>query len=133
MLATSMQRKKRILLIDDNAEATDFLKIFLLSQGFLVDTAYNGRDGITLARRCEPDMVLCDLTMPDMNGCQVAEALRADARLRKAHLVALTCWDDLSTRKAAEAAGFDTHIVKPANYRSLHTLLDAHFPARSLG
>jgi CheY-like chemotaxis protein len=117
----------RILIVDDNADAADLLKIVLLSLGFAVEVAYDGTAGLALANAFEPELVLCDLTMPGMHGYAVAETLRAHPRLRGLHLVALTGWNDRLTRQAAQAAGFDTHIVKPASYRSLHALLEQRF------
>ena len=86
--------------------------------------AYNGPSGIDKARELRPEVVLCDIGLPGMDGYEVAQALRADPALAASFLVALTGYalpDDL--RRAADA-GFVRHLAKPPSLETLERLLD---------
>lgn len=88
-----------------------------------VRTAYNGPDALDLTRARPPDVVLLDMGMPGMNGLEVARRLRQDLGLKKALLVALTGYGGKEARRRSQDAGFNVHLVKPADVRSLERLL----------
>jgi CheY-like chemotaxis protein len=112
----------RVLVIDDNVETANGVREILALEGYQAEAAYGGEHGLARARTFLPDIVLCDITMPEINGLEVARMLRADPALGHAKLVAFTGRNDHSDVVAALAAGFDTHIAKPV---LVDELLDA--------
>jgi CheY-like chemotaxis protein len=119
----------RILLIDDNQDAIELLQMLLLSHGFDVETATSGARGLELAAAFMPDVIMCDLGMPGMNGFDVAKALRATARLSDVYLLAVTGWSDADTRRRVIEAGFDRHLAKPVGFDALQEALHDYFEA----
>ena len=112
-----------VLVIDDNQDAADMVSEALALDGHDVARAYGGPEGLALALARRPDVVLCDIGLPLMDGYEVAARLRADATTAGTYLVALTGYtlpDDL--RRATEA-GFDAHLAKPASVRAIRALL----------
>jgi PAS domain S-box-containing protein len=113
----------RVLVIEDNPDAADMLATMLDLNGHDVRVAHDGASGLAAARVFLPDVVLCDIGLPGMDGLEVAKAFRADARLDRIALVALSGYaleDDL--RRAAEA-GFDRHVAKPASPETIEQVL----------
>jgi CheY-like chemotaxis protein len=92
-------------------------------QGFEVDVAYTGPEGLAAARRLRPDAVVCDLGLPGMSGYDVAQALRADPTTASALLVSLSGYGQEADKQRARAAGFDETLVKPAEPDELARLL----------
>lgn len=113
----------RILLIDDNVDAADSLGQILELMDHEVRTAYDGESGIEAARAFRPDIVLCDIGMPKMNGYDTARALRSEAWGKDTVLVALTGWSHEEDRRKSAEAGFDHHLVKPVEVDTLMALL----------
>jgi CheY-like chemotaxis protein len=103
----------RILVIDDSRDAAYMLKMLLTKIGHSVETANEGRQAVEAAKQAPPDIVFCDISMPGMDGYEVAQALRADEQTRGAYLVALTGYGQEDHRTRAADAGFDQHLVKP--------------------
>jgi PAS domain S-box-containing protein len=113
----------RILLIDDNVDAADSLGQILELMDHEVRTAYDGASGIEAARAFRPDIVLCDIGMPKMNGYDTARTLRSEAWGKDTVLVALTGWSHEEDRRKSAEAGFDHHLVKPVEVDALVSLL----------
>jgi len=103
----------RIVVIEDHVDTADLMREVLAAAGHQVTCAHNGRDGIAEVRRAGPDVVLCDVGLPDIDGYEVARALRADAATARARLIALTGFDGDEERQRAREAGFDRHVAKP--------------------
>jgi CheY-like chemotaxis protein len=76
-----------------------------------------------MARDQKPDVVLCDIGLPDVNGYEVARTLRADESLRSTRLIAVTGYAQFSDRQKAIDAGFDAHLTKPPDLDKLNRLL----------
>jgi CheY-like chemotaxis protein len=91
--------------------------------GHEVVVAYNGPEGLQKAHEFKPDIVLCDIGLPGMSGYEVARAMRSDAELRAAHLVALTGYAQPEDRAKSKAAGFEQHLVKPPTMEKLEETL----------
>ena len=118
-------RNRRVLVIEDQADGAQSLREALELCGHLVEVAENGPAGLTRARAFRPEVVLCDIGLPGMDGYQVARAFRADEALKDVFLVALSGYarpDDLL--RAAEA-GFDQHLAKPPHLDRLEELLSS--------
>jgi signal transduction histidine kinase/CheY-like chemotaxis protein len=114
---------KRVLVVDDNRDAANSLAMLLQFLGADVDVAHNGREALERFDACAPAVVLLDIGMPEMDGYEVARALRARDAGRGVPLVALTGWGQEDDRRRARAAGFDHHLVKPADIDALRALL----------
>lgn len=119
----------RILAIDDRRDILRPLQVLLAREGHEVEAATTGRGGVDAARQMRPDVVICDIGLPgDMNGHDVARALRADDELSGVRLIALTGYGQESDRQAALAAGFDLHLTKPVDIRVLRSALAGMMP-----
>jgi PAS domain S-box-containing protein len=104
----------RILVVDDNVDAAKSLALLFTIGGHETYTAHDGPAAIEAAGRVRPDVVFLDIGLPGMNGYEVAEKLRKDEGLPRPFLVALTGWGSDVDRKRSREAGFDFHLVKPA-------------------
>ena len=114
----------KILVVDDNVDAATMFAMLFEYEGHDVRTAYNGADAIESARGFTPDAVFLDISLPDMNGYRVAEQLRRMPALDKAMLIAMTGYGDEENKARSRSAGFDHHLVKPADHEVLKSLLD---------
>jgi CheY-like chemotaxis protein len=114
--------QKRILVVDDNVDAATSLAELLRAMGHEVCVAHDGRSALAEVSRIRPDIALLDIAMPDMSGYDLSRQLRA--RLGAAvRIVALTGFGLAEDRARAREAGFDQHIVKPADPAFLKSLL----------
>jgi len=114
----------RILLIEDNELNSDMLSRRLIHRGHDVMLAANGCQGIDLARREVPDLVLMDLSLPEMDGWQAAGILKSDAATRGIPVVALTAHAMPGDRERALAAGCDDYATKPVDLPRLLGIID---------
>ncbi|WP_434041031.1 MULTISPECIES: ATP-binding protein [Sorangium] len=122
--AATASRARRILIIEDNHDAADSLRMLLERRGHAVSVAHSGADGVAAARDAPPDVILCDIGLPgDMNGYGVAQALRSESATRATLMVALTGYGQDDDRRLAHAAGFDAHLTKPVTQAMLERLL----------
>ncbi len=113
----------RILVVDDNRDAAELIKQLLESNGHTVNTANDGNAGLELARQIQPDLAFLDIGMPGMDGFQLAQALRQIPQLKSIHLVALTGWGSQEDRDRTRRAGFDQHLTKPVDLKTLVHLI----------
>jgi signal transduction histidine kinase len=116
-------RSLRILVVEDNRDAAESLRMLLELARHQVVVAHTGPSGLEAARQFRPDVVLCDLGLPGMDGLAVARALRADPATAGARLVALTGYGSDADHGRAREAGFDLHLVKPVDPKELHRAL----------
>lgn len=114
---------KTILVIEDNLDGAQALAEILELQGHRVRVARDGHSGIALARELQPDVVLCDIGLPDVDGYEVARTLRSDGRLRDTRFVALTGYAQPEDRERARDAGFAAHLAKPVEVQELMAAL----------
>ncbi|AUX44635.1 uncharacterized protein SOCE26_061010 [Sorangium cellulosum] len=120
---------RRILIIEDNVDAADSLRLLLERRGHAVSVAHSGADGVAAARLSAPDVILCDIGLPGvLNGYGVVRALRAEGGMAGTSIVALTGYGQEDDRRRAHAAGFDAHVTKPVTPATLERLL-AELPA----
>jgi signal transduction histidine kinase len=118
-----MAPPRSVVVIDDNLDAAATLADVLTLHGHAVEVAADGRSGVELVRKVKPDFVFCDIGLPDLNGYDVASALRADETLRGTRLVALSGYAQPEDRARAREAGFDAHLAKPADLDAVNALL----------
>ena len=118
-------QRRRILVVDDNRDAGDSLAMILDALGSDVRIARDGPEAIAAFRAYEPSLVFLDIGMPRMDGYEVARTLRSLFPRHEATLVALTGWGQDKDRALAREAGFDGHLVKPAEIAALQALLES--------
>ena len=114
---------RRVLVIEDNVDAAESLRDALELDLNTVAVAGTGREGIEKARAFKPDVVLCDIGLPEMDGYAVARAMRADPELKKASLVALSGYASPEDVARARDAGFDRHVSKPPSIEALERVM----------
>jgi two-component system CheB/CheR fusion protein len=122
-------RKRRVLVVDDNRDAADSLGLLLGFDGHDVRVAYTGRQALELAREFQPDVAILDLGLPDVSGYDVASQMRREPALAGIRLIALSGWGQDEHQQRARDAGFDHHLIKPADPDKLQALL-ADLPPR---
>jgi CheY-like chemotaxis protein len=111
------------LLIEDHPDAADSLRLLLTLSRYEVRVASTGRAGIELAVSWRPDWIVSDLGLPEVDGMEVAQALRANPTTAHIPLIALTAYSDGAIRSQAKAAGFDEFLVKRADFSDLQAVL----------
>ena len=121
---------RRVLVVDDNEDAADSLAALLALQGHEVSTAYSGPAGLGAVATFAPDVVFLNLRLAGLDGYEVARRLRAAAPHGGPTLVALTGLAADGDRRRSRAAGFDYHLVKPADPADVTALLAAPPPPR---
>ena len=114
---------RRILVVEDNPDAAATLRDFLELSGHEVELAASGLDGVQAARKFHPEVVLCDLGLPGMDGFEVAAELRRDPETASAKLIAVTGYGRDEDRRRSKEAGFDLHLTKPVDPAQLRALL----------
>jgi CheY-like chemotaxis protein len=108
----------RVLVVEDNPDTAETLRCLLSDCGFHVAVARNTEEGLKTARRLEPHVVLCDIGLPDGDGYMVGSMLRQSS-CRGARLIAVTGHAEPVDRQRALAAGFDQHLAKPVDPKTL--------------
>ncbi|HUR19174.1 MAG TPA: response regulator [Vicinamibacterales bacterium] len=121
----------RILVVDDNRDAAESSAMLLEMMGNQVSKAYDGEEAVASARQFQPEVVLCDIGLPKLNGYEVCRLIRAEAWAKDALLIAVTGWGQDSDRQLASDAGFDHHMVKPVDPDALLKLLAGLHAAKS--
>jgi signal transduction histidine kinase len=115
--------RRRILVVDDNVDAAEALGELLRDYGHEVATAHDGPQALDHARLHRPEVVLLDISMPEMDGYEVAKRIRDELGLGDALLVALSGYGEDRHRRLAREAGFDQHVTKPVEASKLEELL----------
>ncbi len=122
---------KKILVIEDHALMRRNVVTILEMEGYLALAAANGRDGLDLARSEKPDLILCDIMMPQMDGYEVLRALRADASTAAVPFIFLTAKGEKHDLRAGMNLGADDYLTKPASRDELLATLTARFARKS--
>jgi PAS domain S-box-containing protein len=113
---------RRVLIVDDNQDAANALKLLLETEGHEVKVANDGVSGLELAREYRPDYLLLDIGLPRLSGYDIAATLRADPALHATTIVAVTGYGQLHDRARTAAVGFDHHLTKPVEFAALQDL-----------
>lgn len=121
--AASLASQRRILIVDDNADAANALRYLLENDGHHVELASDGSSGLALAHRLKPDVLLLDIGLPRLNGYDFARQVRSDEALKNATLIAITGYGQPGDQLRAVKAGFDHHMTKPIEFQQLQELL----------
>jgi signal transduction histidine kinase/CheY-like chemotaxis protein len=115
--------RRRILVVEDNRDAADTLREVLELAGHEVAVAYEGPAGVEAAREFHPEVVLCDLGLPGMDGYAVAAELRRDPATAATRLIAVSGYGQDEDRRRSLEAGFDRHLIKPVDLVELQRLI----------
>ena len=118
-------RARRIVLADDQKDGADSLAELLRLKGHDVFVAYDGEQAVDLAETVRPDVMLLDLGMPRLTGCEAAERVRRQPWGARILIIAITGWGQADMRRKARESGFDHHLVKPIELSVLQALLTA--------
>ncbi len=102
-----------ILIVEDTSEQRDLMAMYLEMNGYHVEVANDGLQGLSEARKLKPDLILLDLGMPKMDGYQMIEELRSDEKLKAIPIIVISAWTAATHRDRARAAGADIFITKP--------------------
>src|SRR5258707_15690864 len=114
----------RVLIVDDNRSAADLMAMLISHMGHIVERVYDGQAALSAANDFQPDIVLLDLVMRDMDGFAVARRLRDMYGSNPPKIVAVSAFDQPAFVEATAAAGFDGHIGKPASAKTIAKILD---------
>ncbi|MDO9434886.1 ATP-binding protein [Hydrogenophaga sp.] len=130
-LATARQSlSTRVLVVDDNADAADSMADLLRLEGCRVEVAYTAHNGLDVATRTHPDVILCDIGLPVMDGYAFAREVRQHPQLRPTLLIALTGYTLPADQQRAAEAGFDMHLAKPPDYERIVEIVRSPAAAR---
>lgn len=129
--ALEASKNVRILVVEDNLDSAESLRKLLELCGYSVTVAYSSAEGLEAAKQTRPDIVLCDIGLPDSDGYALAAALRSNPATARARLIAVTAYGGEQDQKRSREAGFQLHLVKPVKPESLLQQLDEPATKRS--
>jgi two-component system CheB/CheR fusion protein len=117
------RRRRRVLIIEDNLDAAESMRAVLELAEHEVTMAHDGPEGLAKARELCPEVVLCDIGLPGLDGFEVARALRSEEAFQGTYLVALSGYAQPEDVSRATSAGFDLHMAKPPNLQKIEEIL----------
>ena len=120
-----MTQKQRILIIDDDPELSRMIGFILQKSGYEVETANNGKEGLTKADDLRPDLIVLDVMMPDMSGIEVCQKLRERPVTRSVPIIMLSALADIDAKLSGFQVGADDYIPKPVNAKELIARIQA--------
>ena len=115
--------RRRVLVVDDNADAIAVLTVALRRAGHEVHQARDGREALEVARKVRPELMFLDLGLPAFDGYDVARQIRLDPFLKDMRIIAVTGYAQEADREEARKAGFDQYLVKPIDLSFIKSLL----------
>jgi CheY-like chemotaxis protein len=116
-------KRRRVLVVDDNQDVAQSLAMVVDLCGHDVEVAHDGPAALSKAKAAPPDVVFLDIGLPGMDGYEVARAMRAEAKLNQAVLVALTGYGTEEAKRKSAEAGFNHHLLKPVSLELVESLL----------
>lgn len=122
--ALEKERKRRALVVDDVTDVTEMLSVLLTHAGYEVKTASSAASAISLAQEGQFDVIISDIGMPQMNGYELARAVRGLSGYEAVPMVALTGYSKFDDRQRSLDAGFNAHLTKPIEPRELLDLIE---------
>lgn len=102
-----------VLVVEDDDDSRYLMRLELEQLGYLVIEAEDGVEGVEIALRDHPDIILMDLTLPEMDGLEATARIRADEEMREVPIIAVTAHQESDWREEAKASGFDAYVTKP--------------------
>jgi signal transduction histidine kinase len=125
---SALPSRRRVLVVDDNRDAAEMLAAMLGAWGQETRVAYDGKDALATAGAFQPEIVLLDIGLPDLDGYEIGRRMRTEPWGQRALLVAVTGWGQESDLERSRHAGFDRHLVKPVVPRVLRALMANALP-----
>jgi len=122
-LAIKNRKSLRVLVVDDNVDSAKTIGMLLQASGHEIRIIHDGLAALDAALDFRPRVVLLDIGLPGLDGFEVAKRLRQHASLQNILLVAMTGYGQESDRQRSKEAGFDHHLVKPANFKQVLQIL----------
>jgi CheY-like chemotaxis protein len=116
----------RVLIVDDDQDATDLLAETLASAGYEITVAYDGPEALRSVAVSPPNVALIDIGLPVMDGYELAARLREERPPSELRLIALTGYGQECEREHSRKVGFDVHLVKPVDFDTLRRAIEAH-------
>jgi two-component system, cell cycle response regulator DivK len=116
--------KGRILFVEDNMDTYALVQFFMERNGYVMFLAVSGRDGVSAAIKQKPDLILMDLSLPEMDGWSAAKQIKSTLSTKSIPIIALTAHALVSDRKRALDAGCDDYIIKPIDMTELVRIVD---------
>jgi CheY-like chemotaxis protein len=117
--------RRHVLVVEDHEDAREAVRCLLQVRGHRVEVAADGPTAVATALGSKPEVVLVDISIPGMDGYEVARQLRASGPGKSMKLVAVTGYDQPAHRQRALESGFDAHLVKPIDPDELYRLLES--------
>jgi len=118
----------RVLIIEDNKANLDLVEYLLKASGYTTLSARDGEEGVRTARKERPDLIICDLQMPIMNGYEVVRQLKKDPLLRSIPVIAVTALSMPGDRSNVLTAGFDGYLSKPIDPETFVRTVEGFLP-----
>lgn len=119
-----LESKRRALVVDDVPDVTDMLSVLLTHAGYDVVTAASARAALAVAKHDHFDVIISDIGMPEMNGYELAQAVRVLPGYESVPMVAITGYSRFDDRQRSLDAGFNAHLTKPIEPRELLDLIE---------
>ena len=104
---------KKVLIVDDEQDIVESLKFVLEASGFECYCAYNGEDGLNLAKEISPDLIILDVMMPKINGYKICRLLKYDVKYKNIPILMVTARSQDEDKLIGEETGVDEYITKP--------------------
>ena len=108
-----MPSEKKILIVDDEQDIVETLKFILETQGYTCFCAYNGEDGLNLAKEIMPDLIILDVMMPKINGYKISRLLKYDNKYKDIPIIMVTARSQEQDKLIGEETGVNEYISKP--------------------
>lgn len=108
-----MGEAKKILIVDDEADIVESLKFILETEGYECHYAYDGEEGLNLAKEITPDLILLDVMMPKMNGYKISRLLKYDKKYKDIPIIMITARSQETDKMIGEESGVNEYITKP--------------------
>jgi len=118
----------RVLIIEDNKANLELVEYLLKASGYATLAARDGAEGVLTARKERPDLIICDLQMPVMDGYEVVRELKKDPQLRSIQVIAVTALSMPGDRANVLAAGFDGYLSKPIDPETFVRTVESFVP-----
>jgi CheY-like chemotaxis protein len=118
---------RRILVVDDDDDTTLSLATLLRLDGYEAHVARDGREALRMAELQQPDVILLDVVLPDLDGLEVCRRIRAEPWGKRIRVIGLSGWDRREARANARQAGFDCYLLKPVEYADLKMILEGEW------
>ncbi|HLU24084.1 MAG TPA: response regulator [Longimicrobiales bacterium] len=122
--------KATILVVDDDPDAVEIAESYLSAQGYEVHTAYGGQEALAKLEEVQPDAVLLDVMMPEMDGWEVSRAIKNHPRFRDVRVIMFTARGDFTDKQEGLRSGADDYIVKPVRLDDLGQTVERNLEVR---